>query len=163
LSDLWKYAGGDLEFALSPENQKSGVLDLWAVNVLTGLLPVVDPSKESKINCAIGQFHLENGVVREKLLQIDTSGMRVNGVFYADLKTQQLFAKVRPQAKKAQFLSLATPIEVTGTFDKFNIGPSLFDVAETMLRIGTSVVWVPLKKLFGDNMQADGADICPAF
>jgi hypothetical protein len=163
LDELWKYAEGDLEFALLPENQKSGVFDLWAVNVLTGLLPVVDPSKESKINCAIGQFHLKNGVVREKVFQIDTSRMRVNGVLYADLKTQQLFAKVRPQAKQAQFLSLATPIEVSGKFDKFNIGPSLFDVAETMLRIGTSVVWVPLQKLFGEKMQADGTDICPAF
>ena len=162
-SELWKYAGGDLEFAIVPENQKSGVFDLWAVNILTGLLPVVDPSRESKINCAIGQFHLENGVVREKSLQIDTSRMRVNGVLYADLKAQQLFAKVRPQAKSAQFLSLATPIEVTGSFDKFNIGPSLFDVAETVLRIGTSIAWVPLKKLFGEKMQSDGADICPAF
>ncbi len=163
LSELWKYAGGDLEFALLPENQKSGVFDLWAVNVLTGLLPVVDPSKESKVNCAIGQFHLENGIVREKVLKIDTSRMRVEGVLFADLKSQQLFAKVRPQAKQTQFLSLATPIEVKGTFEKFNIGPSLFDVAETALRIGTSVFWVPLKKLFGEKMQADGADICPAF
>lgn len=163
LSELWKYAGGDLDFAVLPENQKAGVFDLWAVNILTGLLPVVDPSKESKVNCAIGKFQLKNGVVREQSLQIDTSRMRVTGVLYADLKAQKIFAKVRPQAKEAQFFSLSTPIEVTGSFDKFKIGPSLVDVAETALRIGTSVVWVPLKKLFSEKMLMDGADICPSF
>jgi uncharacterized protein involved in outer membrane biogenesis len=160
LSDLMNYGNGNLDIVISPENQKSGVLDLWAVNILTGLLPVVDPDKASKINCAIGKFSLKNGVLSEKQLQIDTSRMRVNGVLMADFKSEQIFAKLRPQAKEVQFLSLSTPVQVTGTFSDYKIGLSAGDIVETVVRLGTSVFWVPIKKLFTEKMIPDGSDIC---
>lgn len=160
LSELMNYGNGNLDIVISPENQKSGVLDLWAVNILTGLLPVVDPDKASKINCAIGKFSLKNGVLSEKQLQIDTSRMRVDGIFMADFKSEQIFAKLRPQAKEVQFLSLSTPVQLTGTFSDYKIGLSAGDVIETVVRLGTSIFWVPIKKLFAEKMIADGSDIC---
>lgn len=160
LADLMSYGNGNLDLVVWPENQKSGPLDLWAVNILTGLLPVIDPAQESKINCAVGKFKLEKGILKEKQLQIDTSRMRVNGVVLADFKTEEIYAKLRPQAKEVQFLSLSTPVQVTGKFDNFNIGLSAGDIAETIVRLGTSIFWVPLKKLFSEKMVADGSDIC---
>lgn len=160
LSELMNYGNGNLDIVISPENQKSGVLDLWAVNILTGLLPVVDPDKASKINCAIGKFSLKNGVLSEKQLQIDTSRMRVNGMLMADFKSEKIYAKLRPQAKEVQFLSLSTPVQVTGTFSDYKIGLSAGDVVETVVRLGTSIFWVPIKKLFAEKMIADGSDIC---
>ena len=162
LADLMSYGNGNLDLMIWPENQKSGSLDLWAVNILSGLLPVIDPAQESKINCAIGKFKLEKGILKEKQLQIDTSKMRVNGVVLADFKTEEIYAKVRPQAKEVQFLSLSTPVQVTGKFDHFNIGLSAGDIAETIVRLGTSIFWVPIKKLFSEKMVADGSDICLA-
>ena len=162
LADLMSYGNGNLDLIIWPENQKSGPLDLWAVNILTGLLPVIDPAQESKINCAIGKFKLEKGILKEKQLQIDTSRMRVNGVVLADFKTEEIYAKLRPQAKEVQFLSLSTPVQVTGKFDHFNIGVSTGDIAETIVRLGTSIFWVPIKKLFSEKMVADGSDICLA-
>ena len=162
LADLMNYGNGNLDLVIWPENQKSGVLDLWAVNILTGLLPVIDPAAESKINCAIGKFNLKDGALSQKQLQIDTSRMRVNGVLMADFKSEQVFAKLRPQAKEVQFLSLSTPVQVTGTFSNYNIGLSAGDIAETLVRLGTSVFWVPIKKLFSEKMIADGSDICLA-
>ena len=162
LADLMSYGNGNLDLIIWPENQKSGPLDLWAVNILSGLLPAIDPAQESKINCAIGKFKLEKGILKEKQLQIDTSRMRVNGVVLADFKTEEIYAKLRPQAKEVQFLSLSTPVQVTGKFDHFNIGVSAGDIAETIVRLGTSIFWVPIKKLFSEKMVADGSDICLA-
>ncbi len=162
LADLMSYGNGNLDLMIWPENQKSGALDLWAVNILSGLLPVIDPAQESKINCAIGKFKLEKGILKQKQLQIDTSKMRVNGVVLADFKTEEIYAKLRPQAKEVQFLSLSTPVQVTGKFDHFNIGLSAGDIAETIVRLGTSIFWVPIKKLFSEKMVADGSDICLA-
>jgi hypothetical protein len=51
---------------------------------------------------------------------------------------------------------------VTGKFDHFNIGLSAGDIAETIVRLGTSIFWVPIKKLFSEKMVADGSDICLA-
>lgn len=160
IADLMAYGNGHLNLVIWPKNQKSGVLDLWAVNLLSGLLPVIDSSKQSKINCAIGKFQLKNGILKEKQLQIDTTKMRVTGTLLADFKSEEIYTQLRPQAKEVQFLSLSTPINVTGTFRDFNIGLSVGDVAETIVRLGTSIFWVPLKKLFSEKMVSDGSDIC---
>jgi hypothetical protein len=160
IGDLMAYGNGHLNVMVWPENQKSGVLDLWAVNLLSGLLPAIDPSHQSKINCAIGKFQLKNGILKEKQLQIDTTKMRVTGTLLADFKSEEIYTQLRPQAKEVQFLSLSTPVNVTGTFKNFNIGLSVGDIAETIVRLGTSVFWVPLKKLFSEKMVSDGSDIC---
>jgi hypothetical protein len=49
---------------------------------------------------------------------------------------------------------------VSGTFDKFSIGVSPGDVVETVGRLATSIIWVPLQKLGGKKLPADGADVC---
>ena len=86
--------------------------------------------------------------------------MRVTGKGSADFGTETLNLRLRPQAKTAQFLSLATPVQVTGTFRDFKIGVSPGDVIETVGRIATSIIWVPLQKLGGKKIPSDGSDVC---
>jgi len=40
----------------------------------------------------------------------------------------------------------------------FGVSPG--DVIETVGRLATSIVWVPLQKLAGKKLPADGADVC---
>jgi uncharacterized protein involved in outer membrane biogenesis len=133
---------------------------MWAVNVLVALIPVVDPGKASKVNCAIGRFKLNDGKLVDRTILLDTGRMRVTGKGSADFGTETLNLRLRPQAKTAQFLSLATPVQVTGTFRDFKIGVSPGDVIETVGRIATSIIWVPLQKLAGKKIPADGGDVC---
>ncbi|NCW79015.1 MAG: hypothetical protein EBV64_13870, partial [Oxalobacteraceae bacterium] len=142
------------------QDLKSGVFDLWAVNLFLALLPSIDPKDESRVNCAIGRFTVNDGKLTQKKLVIDTSQMRVTGKTTIDLAKQQLHLRLQPQAKTAQFLSLATPLEVKGSFSDYSIGPNPGDVVETVLRLATSVVWVPIKKLFSEKMPEDGRDVC---
>ena len=160
LSDVLRHGSGYLDFAVWPENMRSGIFDLWAVNVLVALVPVVDPGKASKVNCAIGSFQLADGKLSDRGLLLDTSRVRVTGKGSADFAQETLYLRLKPQAKTAQFLSLATPIEVKGPFKNFQITVSPGDVAETIGRLATSVVWVPLQKLFGKKIPQDGRDVC---
>ena len=139
---------------------QSGVFDMWAVNLLVALVPVVDPGKASKVNCAIGRFELNDGKLVDRTILLDTGRMRVTGKGSADFGTETLNLRLRPQAKTAQFLSLATPVQVTGTFSNFKIGVSPGDVIETVGRIATSIIWVPLQKLAGKKIPRDGSDVC---
>ena len=159
-SELMRYGNGHVDFAVWPENLKAGLLDLWAVDVLVALLPKVDSSSESKVNCAIGRFVLKNGVLTDKTMLIDTSRMRVTGNGKADFATEQLHFYMQPRAKKPQFLSLAVPIELSGTFSDPHVGVNPVDVAETFTGFITSVVWVPLQMLFAKELPADGRDVC---
>ncbi len=162
LSDILRHGSGRIEFAVWPQNMQSGIFDLWAVNVLVALVPAVDPGKASKVNCAIGRFDLTDGKLVEKAIVLDTSRMRVTGTGKADFAEENFDLRMRPQAKKAQFLSLATPIRVSGPFKDFKVGVSPGDLIGTMGRLATSILWVPLQKIAGKKLPADGADVCGA-
>jgi len=160
LADILRHGSGRIDFAVWPQNMQSGVFDMWAVNLLVALVPVVDPGKASKVNCAIGRFELNDGKLVDRTILLDTGRMRVTGKGSADFGTETLNLRLRPQAKTAQFLSLATPVQVTGTFRDFKIGVSPGDVIETVGRIATSIIWVPLQKLGGKKIPRDGSDVC---
>ncbi len=160
LSQMLAHGNGRIEFAVWPKDLRAGVFDLWAVNLLVALLPTVDPKNESTVNCAVGRFALADGKLAQKQLVIDTSRMRVTGTTAIDFGSEQVHMRLQPQAKAAQFLSLATPIEVRGSFTDYDIGPNPGDVVETAIRLATSIVWVPIKRLFSEKVPADGADVC---
>lgn len=162
LSDLLRYGKGNIDFAVWPENMKSGLLDIWAVNALMALLPAVDSSKASKVNCAIGRFVLKDGKLSDKLILIDTSRMRVTGKGGVNFVTEEIQLYVKPRAKTPQFLSFAIPIELSGSFDDFHVGVRAADVLETVGQFATSLIWVPLQSFFGKKTPADGSDVCAA-
>ena len=160
MSELLRYGKGHINFAVWPENLKSGVFDMWAVNVLMALLPAIDASNKSKVNCAIGRFVLADGKLTDKKILIDTSRMRVTGKGEADFAAEKIQLYVKPHAKTPQFLSFAIPIELSGSFDDFHIGVRAADLLEEAGQLVTSVVWVPLQMLFGKTTPADGKDVC---
>jgi len=162
LSDTFVYGKGYVDFAVWPQNMKSGLLDVWAVNVLMALLPAIDSSNESKVNCAIAKFALADGKLTDKGIVIDTTRMRVAGKGGVDFNKQEIDLYVKPIAKTPQFLSLAIPIQVSGTFDDFSVGVRTVDVVGTVGQLATSVIWVPLQMMFGKEIPADGHDVCQA-
>ncbi len=162
LSEILRYGKGHIDFAIWPENLKSGLLDMWAVNVLMALLPAVDSSNESKVNCAVGRFILNDGKLSDKTILIDTSRMRVTGKGGVGFKEEDISLYVQPHAKTPQFMSLAIPIELGGKFNDFHVGVSATDVLETIGQFATSIFWVPIERLFGKEMPADGHDVCGA-
>jgi len=160
LDQIMVKADGRVDFAVWPRNMRSGIFDMWAVNLFLAMIPAVDPGSASKVNCAIGRFDLRSGLLKHDALLIDTSRMRVVGTGQVDFDTERLDFRLAPRAKKAQFFSLATPIGVSGTLTNYKIGVAPGGVAETTLRLLTSVFVVPIEKLAKGSLPRDGADIC---
>ncbi|MFN0315637.1 MAG: AsmA family protein [Burkholderiales bacterium] len=151
---------GRVDFAVWPKNMKSGIFDLWAVNLFVALIPAVDPGSESKVNCAVGRFDLKKGVLTEDSILLDTSRMRVSGKARVDFDSETLALQLAPKAKKAQFFSLATPIAVSGKITDPKIRVSAGAVAGTTARLFTSIVTTPFERLFAKAMPRDGGDVC---
>ncbi len=160
LSEILRHGSGRIEFAVWPQDLRFGVIDVWAVNVLLALVPQVDPDSASKVNCAVGRFVLTDGMLADEGIVLDTSRVRVVGTGTANFINETFALRVRPQSKTARFLSLATPLAVRGTFEDFDISVSPGDMLETFARLATSILWVPLQRLAGKELPADGADIC---
>jgi hypothetical protein len=123
-------------------------------------LPAVDSSSASKVNCAIGRFDLNDGKLSEKTFLIDTTGMRVSGKARADFGTEDILLYAEPRAKRPQLLTFPLPIEVDGKFTDFHVGVTAADVLEVLAQFATSVVWMPIERVFGTEAPSDGHDVC---
>ncbi|MEE4112046.1 MAG: AsmA family protein [Desulfobacteraceae bacterium] len=159
-SALLAQANGRVFASIQPENIRAGVLDFWAVNLLTALLPVFNPNSESKINCIVADLAMENGFLKEKAIVIDTSKIRVRGTANVDLKKQTIRLNLKPTPKRPQFISLATPVEVRGTFSDFGVRPVPGSLIGTVIRIFTAHIVVPIQWIILNKLPEDGSDVC---
>jgi len=99
-------------------------------------------------------------VLTDRGILLDTTRVRVRGTGRVDFRDESIAMRLQPQPKQAQFFSLATPIEVSGTVTDPKIGVNAGDVLATAGRLASSLIWVPLQKLVGKELPADGADVC---
>ncbi len=160
LSQAMRHGDGSLRFLLRPQRMPANVFDLWAGNLFIALVNRLDADGGTRVNCALGEFALADGVLQAQRMLIDTTRVRVLGGGEVDFNDASLSLRFDPWPKRAEFFSLATPIEVGGSFDDYTIGPRAGDVFMTGLRLLGSVIWVPVMKLAGARSPADGSDVC---
>jgi hypothetical protein len=153
-------ANGTLGFAVWPEDFKSGVFDLWAVGLVSAVMPRFSDDAVSTMNCLVGRFTVRDGVLKEDALYANSSRIEVAGELTADFRSRQLDAYLVPKAKRAQVFSFASPVAVSGSFEDFAIGLKGGDVARTVLRFVTSPVVAPVRWLVEDPLPKDGQAAC---
>jgi hypothetical protein len=157
---LLEHASGHFDFAVFPEKLEAGVMDLWAVNLVSAVLPVIDEGEGSKVNCLVALMDMKEGVMREHTLLADTSRLTVNGKAKIDFKQETIRIDLAPTAKRPEFFSAATPIRVEGDFDDFGIGVAPEDVLGTLIRFVTSIVHVPILRILNLGKNPGKLDTC---
>ena len=160
LEGLLRSASGHLDFAVWPENLRGDVFDVWAVNLFFAILPRLDPESASRVNCLIADLELNDGRMKDKLLVLDTSTVRVKGSGVIDLQSEEVDLLLKPAPKRARFFSLATPLVVGGSFSDFRVGVAPGGLLGTALRLSYAYVVVPFQLLTQRSPPRDGADIC---
>jgi uncharacterized protein involved in outer membrane biogenesis len=158
LEDLMARSNGHFDFSGRLQNLKAGIIDMWAVNVIAAI--VSSQKDQSKINCILGFWDMKDGVLSPSALLIDTSKIRICGKGQVDFKKQTIRVSAAPRPKKPEFFSLATPMEVNGTFSDFGVGIDTGGLIGTAVRFVTSPFVTPLLKMTGKELPADGADVC---
>jgi len=154
-------ANGHVDVSFEPVNLEAGLLDLWAVNLVASVLPVVTGG-ESHVNCVVALLDLQDGRMEAQSILIDTTRIQVAGEFDADFHTQKLHAMLQPRPKKPQFFSLGTPVQVNGSFEDFGVGVSALDMAGTVIRVVTDLATYPARFLFIKRVSPDGKEACAA-
>ena len=157
---MMEQANGHIDIGIWPQDMEAGILDLWAVNLLTAVANKVDDEQASRVNCVIGQFSIQDGLLEQDQLVIDTSRMRVRGEVKADFKTEEVYLMARPQGKRPEFFSLSTPVEAKGKFSDFKTGVAPGGVLGTGIRFISSPLHVPVRRLFSEDLPSEGYDVC---
>lgn len=160
LKELMKNAKGHFDFGIVPKNFSSGIIDLWAVNLLSALMDKETEKDESVVNCFIMRFGMENGLMQDKIIYMDTTQMRVGGEARINFRTETIDMMMAPKAKKPEFFSLATPIKIQGTFEDFGLKIRKRDIFTTAISFITSPLLVPIKRILVEELPSDGNDAC---
>jgi len=150
---------GHVDLAVFPKDVETGLLDLWASNLVFALLPTAGSSGK-KLNCMVARFDVEKGVMKSTSTFLDSTDTIVRVRGNIDLAERRLDLLVAPQAKLEKFLSIATPIAVTGPFNDYQVGVAPGGFLTTMFRWYYGLVYVPWKWLTGERFPPDGIATC---
>jgi hypothetical protein len=153
-------ANGKLDLAVWPNDLRVGVFNLWSVNLVLNLLPLIDPGGASRVNCVVGRFDLHDGTLSDDKFLIDTTRVRVRGSGRANLASEELAFVFRPRAKGLAVFRLQTPLRVSGTLTDQRFGFNRRDVVDSTLRMIASPILLPIEWLRHGPLPHDGADVC---
>jgi uncharacterized protein involved in outer membrane biogenesis len=156
--ELLENGSGYFDFSGHLENIDAGILDLWAVNLVASILSA--GKNQSQLNCVVGRWSINDGLLSPDAFVIDTSKIRICGEGEVNLKESEIDIKVTPRAKKKEFFSLATPLKVQGSFEDINIRLGKGGLVGTVVTFITSPITTPIGRIFSDKIPADGSDIC---
>ncbi|MFT5699226.1 MAG: hypothetical protein ACI8ZB_002083 [Desulforhopalus sp.] len=159
IPQMLKNGNGYFDFSGNLENFGAGVINLWAVNLVAAIVSNAEKQK-SQLNCAVGRWSATDGVLHSDVFFIDTDKIRICAEGTVNLKDERIDIKVKPKAKKAQFFSLATPLEVHGSFTDINVGIGRGGVLGTAIQFIASPVSAPIKRTFTAKIPKDGSDVC---
>jgi uncharacterized protein involved in outer membrane biogenesis len=162
LVSVMENANGHFDFALVPKNFSSGIIDLWAVNLLSAIMDKSTEKDKSEINCVVVRFGIKDGLMEEKAIYLDTTNMRIAGKSEINFKTQELDIKMAPKAKNPEFFSVAIPIKIKGSFDDFGLKIGVVRMTGQVISFITSPVHVPIRRVFTEEEPDDGIDACKA-
>ena len=157
---LMKSANGHIDFALVPKNFSSGVIDLWAVNLLSAIMDKSTEKDQSVINCVVVRFGITDGLMQEKAIYLDTTNMRIAGKAEINFVEEDIDIKLAPRAKNPEFFNVAIPIKLKGSFEDFGIKIGVFRMAGQVVSFITSPIHVPIRRVFTEAEAADGIEAC---
>ena len=160
LDQLLANGRGHFDLAFVPVNFDAGLIDMWAVNLLTSLASETDGEPDSVINCLVASFGMNDGLMQERTIFIDTTNMSIEAAATINFKTRELKMLAAPKAKRPEFFSLATPVKVSGKFDDFGIGINVVRLTGTVTSFITSPLHVPLRRIFAKKRPEDGKEAC---
>jgi len=150
---------GHVDFSGQLTNLSAGVIDLWAVNLIAAIVSSTDED-QSNINCAVGRWQVNDGLLTPDIFFIDTSKIRICAKGEIDFVSKRVDLVITPAAKKPEFFSLATPLAVHGSFSDIDIGIKKGGLVGTVVKFVASPLLVPVKRLVLKDIPEDGSDAC---
>jgi uncharacterized protein involved in outer membrane biogenesis len=160
LKMMMKNAKGHFDFGIVPKNFSAGIIDLWAVNLVSAIMDKETEKDKSEVNCLIMRFGMDDGIMQDKIVYMDTTNMLVAGEAKVNFQEETIDMKLAPKAKKPEFFSLATPIKINGTFEDFGLNLSMGSLVGTVISFITSPVHVPIRRIMVNELPRDGKDAC---
>jgi uncharacterized protein involved in outer membrane biogenesis len=116
---------GGLSLYMSGGDLSALLVDLTGFEFGNALLSALGIPTKAQVQCFIGDFGLEHGLVTTRTLLLDTSEAVIHGSGTVNLRDQRVDYQIDTKAKHFTIGSLPAPIDITGTLGKPSIMPDV--------------------------------------
>ncbi|CNJ34412.1 AsmA family protein [Yersinia mollaretii] len=115
-------SNGNLRLLLNQGLISRSLMELLGLNVGNYLVAKLFGDDEVKINCAVADIQLRNGLATPRLFVIDTENAIINITGNINFATERLDLSIDPESKGLRILTLRSPLYVKGTFKQPDAG-----------------------------------------
>lgn len=115
-------SNGHLRLLLNQGLISRSLMELLGLNVGNYIVAKLFGDDEVKINCAVADIQLRNGLATPRLFVIDTENAIINITGNINLATERLDLSIDPESKGLRILTLRSPLYVKGTFKQPDAG-----------------------------------------
>ncbi|WP_323796421.1 AsmA family protein [Nisaea sp.] len=141
--------------------------ELIAADLVTSLLPSIGKKaeRESKLNCMATRFDIAEGMAESTVFLVDSARVTVGGAGNINLRDEKIDFLLHPKPKDFAFLSLATPIRISGPLSDPTFLPDAAGAAKTVVRGAGTVALTavnPLALVLPLIFSGESDDPCPA-
>ena len=99
---------------------------------MNSMLPDLDKSSKSHLNCGIADFTIENGTAKTNALFIDTERVTLSGEGTYSIPKDYLDLQFKPKPKSIAIIDVATPVNVKGAMNSPEISASVFGLGKKL-------------------------------
>jgi uncharacterized protein involved in outer membrane biogenesis len=115
-------ANGEVKAVINQGTISKLLLEEMGLNVSSIIATQLFGDRQVNLNCAVNDFAVKNGVMQTKLAVIDTDDATIYLNGNIDLSKEELALAIKPESKGVRLISLRSPLYVSGTFKKPQVG-----------------------------------------
>jgi uncharacterized protein involved in outer membrane biogenesis len=113
------HADGTATLIGGPGRLRERRIELWAADLIPTLLSPQWRSEETaELNCMVARIGVADGLATIDEMLLDTSRVTIAGSGVVNLKSEELDLFLAPRPKQASLVSLANPVNISGTMSQ---------------------------------------------
>ncbi|MDP6830693.1 MAG: AsmA family protein [Alphaproteobacteria bacterium] len=114
---------GEVSVIVTDGHVQSQFLDLLAADLVVALVKAKPLEKRTRLYCFANSHEIKRGVARSQVLMLDTENITIAGEGEVNLADEAIRYRLTPRPKDPSLVSLATPINITGSLANPNARP----------------------------------------
>jgi hypothetical protein len=147
LYEVLEQASGELNLVDGPLQLATKYIDLWAADLITTALTTAWKKEPvTNLNCMVGYFDIEEGVVKSDDILIDSNRLTIAGIGKFHLADETMDVLLTPRPKDPSLFSLAHTVRITGPLTDPDVSSDKLRIAESggwgLLGLVTPMGWV---------------------
>jgi AsmA family protein len=116
VASLLGASSGEIKAVINQGTVSKLLLEEMGLNISSVVATQLFGDKQVRLNCAISDFNVENGVMHARAFVVDTDNATIHVNGNVNLAKEALDLAIHPESKGLRLISLRSPLYVTGPF-----------------------------------------------